>query len=138
MTLLTIPLIAAVAWGQVFATPTSVASSSPANFAASFDSLYKDFGTVPHGSQSVHRFKFTNRSDRDVHVQSVSSSCRCAIPRAVSDHAKPGETIDIEVVYDAKTFVNERSMTITVDLRPEGSYSQYVQLKVRGFSRQDV
>jgi hypothetical protein len=135
MTLATIPLIAVLSSGQVIAAN----AAAPVNFAASFDSVYKDFGTVPHGSQSVHRFKFTNKTDRDVHVQSVSSSCKCAIPRAVSDHAKPGETIEIEVVYDARTFVNERSMTITVDLRQDGQlYSQPVQLKVRGFSRQDV
>src|SRR4051794_25378630 len=114
MTFLAVPLIAVVAWGQVFGSPAPIASPAPSGFAAAFDSLYKDFGTVPHGSQSVHRFTFTNKSDKEVQVLSVRSSCHCATPKAINDVAKPGEKIEIEVVYDAKKFLNERSMTITV------------------------
>jgi len=136
MTLLAVPLIAAVAWGQVFGSPAPIAEPAPSGFAASFDSLYKDFGTVPHGSQSVHRFTFTNKSDKEVHILGVRSSCHCATPRAVTDVAKPGERLEIEVVYDAKKFLNERSMTITVDMQSD--HFEQVQLKVRGFSRQDV
>jgi hypothetical protein len=136
MTPLAVPLIVAVAWGQVFGTPTPVASPAPSGFAASFDNLYKDFGTVPHGSQSVHRFTFTNRTDKDVQVLGVRSSCHCATPRAVTQIAKPGEKIEIEVLFDAKKFLNERSMTITVDLQSD--HFEQVFLKVRGFSRQDV
>lgn len=136
MTLLSIPLIAFVAFGQVFGSPAPVGSPAPSGFAASFDSLYKDFGTVPHGSQTVHRFTFTNKTDKEVQVVAVRSSCHCATPKAVVDRAKPNEKIEIEVVYDAKKFLNERSMTITVDMQSD--HFEQVQLKVRGFSRQDV
>jgi len=136
MTFLAVPLIAVVAWGQVFGSPAPIASPAPSGFAAAFDSLYKDFGTVPHGSQSVHRFTFTNKSDKEVQVLSVRSSCHCATPKAINDVAKPCEKIEIEVVYDAKKFLNERSMTITVDMQSD--HLEQVQLKVRGFSRQDV
>jgi hypothetical protein len=139
MTFLTIPLIAAVATGQTYQTygaPTTYGTPVVSGFAAHFDNIYKDFGTVPHGSQNVHRFVFTNKTDKEVFVTGVRSSCRCAIPRAVKESAKPGEKLEIEVVYDARTFTSERSMTITVDMHSD-RYEQ-VQLKVRGFSRQDV
>jgi hypothetical protein len=136
MTLLAVPLIAVVAWGQVFGSPAPVTAPAPSGFAASFDSLYKDFGTVPHGSQSVHRFTFTNGSDKEVHILGVRSSCHCATPRAVTTVAKPGEKVEIEVLFDAKKFLNERSMTITVDMQSD--HFEQVQLKVRGYSRQDV
>src|SRR5947208_15658104 len=136
MTSIAVPLIAAFAWGQAFGSPTTVATPAPSGFAGSFDSLYKDFGTVPHGSQQVHRFTFTNGSDKEVQVLGVRSSCHCASPRAVNDTAKPGEKIVIEVMYDATKFLNERSMTITVDMQSD--HWEQVQIKVRGFSRQDV
>jgi len=136
MTSIAVPLIAAFAWGQAFGSPTTVATPAPSGFAGSFDSLYKDFGTVPHGSQQVHRFTFTNGSDKEVHILGVRSSCHCASPRAVNDAAKPGEKIVIEVMYDATKFLNERSMTITVDMQSD--HWEQVQIKVRGFSRQDV
>jgi hypothetical protein len=136
MTLPGVPLIAFVVLGQVYSSPSPVGSTAPSGFAASFDSLYKDFGTVPHGSQSVHRFTFTNKTDKEVVVTSVRSSCHCATPRAVTTIAKPGEKLEIEVIYDAKKFLNERSMTITVDMQSD--HYEQVQLRVRGFSRQDV
>lgn len=136
MTTMTVSLLAAFAIGQTVTTSTSFVSAAPSGFSGSFDALYKDFGTVPHGSQSVHRFTFTNKTDQEVRILGVRSSCHCATPRAVSDVAKPGEKIQIEVIYDAKKFLNERSMTITVDMQSD--HFEQVQLQVRGFSRADV
>ena len=133
MTSIAIPLIAAVAMGQSYQT---VATPAAAGFSSMFDSLSKDFGTVPHGSQSVHRFTFTNKTDKEVRVLGVRSSCHCATPRAVTEVAQPGEKLQIEVIYDAAKFLNERSMTISVDMQSD--HWEQVQIKVRGFSRQDV
>jgi hypothetical protein len=136
MTSLSLSLFASLVLGQASATPVRYSAPAPTSFSASFDSLYKDFGTVPYGSQSIHRFTFTNKSDKEVRVLGVRSSCHCATPRAVNDTAGPGEKIEIEVLYDAKKFVNERSMTITVDMQSDRHESVFLQ--VRGFSRTDV
>jgi len=136
MTSFAIPLIAALASGQTYPTTATIAAPSQASFSSMFDSLSKDFGVVPHGSQSVHRFTFTNRTDKDVQVTGVRSSCHCATPRAVTNVAKPGEKLQIEVMYDATKFLNERSMTITVDMQSD--HWEQVQIRIRGYSRQDV
>src|SRR5690242_12324180 len=119
MTSVAVPLIAALAWGQTNPATATFAAPSQSIFSSMFDSLSKDFGVVPHGSQSVHRFTFTNRTDKDVQVVGVRSSCHCATPRAVTNVAKPGEKLQIEVMYDATKFLNERSMTITVDMQSD-------------------
>jgi len=136
MTGITVSLVALASWGQIYNASSAYVTPAPTGYSAAFDSLYKDFGTVPQGSQSVHRFTFTNKTDKDIHVLGVRSSCHCATPRAVNDVAKPGEKIVIEVIYDAGKFLGERSMTITVDMQSDRL--EQVFLRVRGYSRSDV
>lgn len=101
-----------------------------------FDSTSKDFGNIPRGSVNVHRFILTNKLDRPIHARSVSSSCKCAEPKLVSDLANPGEELVVEVAFNTTTFTGERSMTIFVTF--DQPTFESVSLRVRGYSRQDV
>lgn len=101
-----------------------------------FDSTLKDFGSVPHGSINRHRFVLKNTTPEMIRISGVSSSCKCATPRALSQEAAPGDELVVEVEYNTTTFTGERSMSIYVFfLEPT---NETVTLRVTGFSRQDV
>lgn len=101
-----------------------------------FDSTSKDFGNVPRGSVNVHRFTLKNTTANTLSVDNVRSTCVCAVPTAIKPKAAPGEEIVIEVKYDTTSFVGARGMTVYVTFQAPGY--ETVQLRVAGFSRQDV
>lgn len=101
-----------------------------------FDSTSQDFGMVPHGAVQLHRFTLTNTTQQTIQVSSFRSSCKCATPKVENKTAAPGESLVVEVEYNTRTFTGPRSMTITVTFdRPR---LESVQLRVSGYSRQDV
>lgn len=101
-----------------------------------FDSTQKDFGSVPRGSVSVHRFVLTNSTAQRIHASGVRSSCVCATPTLVSDDAEPGGTIVVEVAFNTTTFTGPRSMSIYVSF--DQPHFETVTLRVNGVSRPDV
>lgn len=111
-------------------------SPSLAGLESLFDSTSKDFGSVPHGSVQIHRFVLTNTTGATLRVANFYSSCKCATPSVPVKTADPGQSLTVDVEYNTRTFTGPRSMTITVNF-DQPSY-ETVQLRVSGYSRQDV
>ena len=101
-----------------------------------FDNTVKDFGAVPRGSVTVHRFVLKNTTTTPIVATGVRTSCRCATPTLENTRALPGEEIVVAVRYDTRTFTGPRAMSIHVSFnRPR---TETVTLRVSGVSRPDV
>lgn len=68
----------------------------------SFEKETLDYGTIPHNSNGVREFKFTNNGNKALLIKSANSSCGCTVPSFPKDSIQPGEKGVISVKYDTK------------------------------------
>jgi len=103
---------------------------------AMFANLSHDFGVVARGAKVEYRFVFENIYEEDVHVESVTSDCRCSVPHATKQLLKTWEKGEIVVVVDTRAEPGQKDGTIKVVFdRP---FRAEVQLHVHSFIRGDV
>lgn len=101
-----------------------------------FEKTSHDFGTVARAAKTEHVFRFTNRTNRDVHIRGVRVSCGCTTPKVETYTVKSGEKGAIRAVLNTRSYKGSVKATITVVFdRP---YYTEVQLSVKGYVRRDV
>jgi Protein of unknown function (DUF1573) len=79
-----------------------------------FESTTVDFGTVNEGDKVEVVYKVTNKSAEVVKIEKLKTGCGCTQAGKNPDEIKPGETIDLKVVYNTKgrRGNNKRSMDL--------------------------
>lgn len=123
-------VIAALAWGTA-----GMAQASPWAEGL-FDSLSRDFGSVPRGPVVSHPFRVVNNTGSAVHIQSIRVSCGCTTAYALKADLAPGEETAVMADMDTRRFFNSKTVTIFVTFdRPAWAE---VRLWVHANSREDV
>jgi len=67
-----------------------------------FDSISINYGRILKGSDGLKIFKFKNVGNEPLTITRVASSCGCTVPKKPEQPIMPGETGEIEVLYDTK------------------------------------
>ena len=62
----------------------------------------KDFGIVPLNEKREYIFKLVNRGDKPLVVYDVATSCGCTKAEYDKKPVRPGETMDLKVIYNAE------------------------------------
>lgn len=60
-----------------------------------------DAGNVAKGVPVVHKFEFTNTTDKAVYIDKASVSCSCTTVSWTKELIKPGAKGNVTAVYDA-------------------------------------
>lgn len=102
---------------------------------ALFDTLSKDFGSVPRGPMLSHDFKVTNKTKQTVTISSLRVSCGCVAATARASVLKPGEATTIHATMDTTRFIGAKTVTIFVQFS-EPKFEE-VRLWVQGNARSD-
>jgi hypothetical protein len=115
-----------------------VASSARANTWADglFDSLSKDFGSVPNGQIVSHPFRVINNTGSPVRIIGVRVSCDCVKAYALKQVLQPNEETAVMAQMDTGRFLNSRTVTIFVTFDTP-AFAE-VRLWVRATSREDI
>jgi len=101
-----------------------------------FDSLSKDFGSVPRGPTLEHNFHITNNTGRPVQISNVRVSCGvCSSAFAQKTYLNPGEETVIVAKMDTTRFVGHKNITVTVNFSAPG-YDE-VRLWMQANARDD-
>src|SRR5437899_11291 len=79
-----------------------------------FDSLSKDFGSVPHGQKVSHPFRIVNNTKSTIRIADVRVSCGCVRPYLLKSELAPGQETAIIAEMDTSRFLNSRTVTIFV------------------------
>jgi hypothetical protein len=66
-----------------------------------FSITEQDFGTIVQGESITKVYKFTNESEMDLIISSANGSCGCTIPKWPRRPIKPGQSGEIEVVFNS-------------------------------------
>jgi hypothetical protein len=83
------------------------------------ESIY-DFGKVTDGDTVKHIFKFTNVGKKYLKIANAAASCGCTIPSWPKDSIKPGDSGEINVVFNSKNRVGavDKTVTVTANTQP--------------------
>jgi len=73
-----------------------------------------NFGVVIQGERVAHDFVFTNTGGSNLVISNVKASCGCTVPRWSKEPIKPGESGNIEIVFDSAHRNGKQSKNITV------------------------
>jgi hypothetical protein len=101
-----------------------------------FDHTVHDFGVVARGAKVEHRFVVENIYEEDMHIKSVSSTCRCSVPRVTKQLLKSWEKAEIVVALDTRAEPGRKDGTIKVEFDPP--FPAEVQLHVYSYIRGDI
>ncbi|MCF8257440.1 MAG: DUF1573 domain-containing protein [Flavobacteriales bacterium] len=85
-----------------------------------FEKDVHDFGTIIQGEKVSYSFKFTNTGGSDLLITDAKGSCGCTVPEWPKTPIKPGETGNIDVVFDStgKNGQQNKKVTITANTVP--------------------
>jgi len=85
-----------------------------------FKNAQQDFGTIVQGTSVTHVYKFTNEGDADLIISFAKGSCGCTIPQWPKRPFKPGESGEIEVVFNSagKKDTQNKKVYITANTVP--------------------
>lgn len=95
-----------------------------------------DFGTVPRGTQSVHRFKIQNIYAVPMDITELKASCGCVSATSPKRTLAPREESYIEVRMDGRRYTGHKAVTIMVTVGPR--FISSAQLRVSATGRSDV
>lgn len=70
----------------------------------SFNKTHHDFGKVDADRKVSYRFKVTNTGKAPLQIHRTDPSCGCTSTVVGKWYLTPGESTDVEVVFDAKSF----------------------------------
>jgi len=88
--------------GLVSNPATASSEKSDATLAnMTFSNPEQDFGTIVQGESITKVYKFTNESEMDLIISSANGSCGCTIPKWPKRPIQPGQTGQIEVVFNS-------------------------------------
>jgi len=94
-----------------------------------FEELSYDFGTIGTGEKVSYVFKFENVGEIPLVLIEVKGGCGCTVPFYPKEPIMPGESSEIEVLFDSKNKAGQQSkrVTITANTEPAQTY-----LSIRG------
>jgi len=78
-----------------------------------------DYGTIPHNSNGVREFQFTNTGKEPLIIQTAKGSCGCTVPTWPKEPIAPGESGVIKVKY-ATNRVGGFRKTVTLKTNAAG------------------
>lgn len=78
----------------------TVQPSDPALSPLGWDQMSHEFGNIPDTAPVTHIFKFTNKTDKRVTIQSATGSCGCTVPALAKKSFEPGEAGEMTVTFN--------------------------------------
>jgi len=76
---------------------------------------------VKEGEKVGHIFQFTNTGDADLVLTSATASCGCTVPKYNKKPVAPGESGNIEVIFDTSGRDGVQTKTVVVQSNAENN-----------------
>jgi len=73
-----------------------------------------DFGAIKEGEVKKHDFTLKNDLEKTLNITEVSTSCGCTLSKVEKTRLLPGESTNIEVLFDSKGYSGKTKQFIYV------------------------
>lgn len=106
----------------MLAAETANSQSGPTT-SIEFETKRFDFGTVTSGDKVKKKFKFTNTGNEPLIISDVKTSCGCTASDYPKEPVAPGETAEIEAVFDTagKSGAQTKNVTVMANTSPSSN-----------------
>ncbi len=86
----------------------------------SFISLAHDFGVIIQGEKVSYTYKFKNTGGSNLVISTASASCGCTVPKYTKEPIKPGQSGEIEVIFDSsgRNGMQHKTVTLMANTQP--------------------
>ncbi len=85
-----------------------------------------NLGTLIHGEQVSHSFKFTNTGGSNLVLSKVDAPCGCTSPTWTREPIPPGETGFVEVLFNSRNRSGEQVQSVRVYSNTQPNYTDLV------------
>ncbi len=79
------------------------------------DAASWDFGTVKEGPVYSHEFLLRNSGDKELQIQSTTTSCGCTVPSISDKVIAPGRQTSIKVEFNSKGYKGKVTQFVYVN-----------------------
>lgn len=79
-----------------------------------FEKTEHDFGIIMQGEKVSYTFKYKNIGNSDLIINNATASCGCTVPHFSREPIAPGQSGEIEVVFDSSNRSGRQTKNITV------------------------
>ena len=88
-----------------------------------FETKRYDFGVVTSGDKVKKKFKFTNTGKEPLIISDVKTSCGCTASDYPKEPVAPGESAEIEAVFDTsgKSGAQTKNVTVMANTNPSSN-----------------
>lgn len=135
VSLLVVGTLTAFSPGQADKKPIGTISPPPKE-GEMFGETVHDFGTVPRGSQLLHRFQWRNTTTQALELVEYQRSCGCTSVSISPHTVEPGQLGFIDMHMDTKPFAGDKSVNLSLVFGPGKQIS--AQFQVKATSRGDI
>ena len=80
----------------------------------SFENTEYDFGKIAEGEKVGCIFKYENKGQGNLIIQKATGSCGCTVPRWSTEPVAPGESGQLEVIFDSSGRRGKQNKSVTV------------------------
>lgn len=74
-----------------------------------------DFGVMARGEKKSHSFQVRNIGNGDLTLSVVNTTCKCTVGSLERDTIPSGETVDITLTWEAKSYAREFRQSATIE-----------------------
>ncbi len=82
--------------------------------AMEFETDLKEFGTIVQGEKARMTFAFTNTGESQLIISSATGSCGCTVPDYPKTPIAPGESAEIEVLFNSEGKIGKQHKKIYI------------------------
>lgn len=93
-----------------------------------FETTDHDFGNLQQGEKVSFTYRFKNTGNKNVILTSVKPSCGCTVPKWPKTPIIPGESGEIEVIFDSngRSGLQQKRITVKANTEPSVHMLQFV------------
>jgi len=85
-----------------------------------FETMSHDFGKIIQGEKVTYSFKFKNIGKSDLVITGASGSCGCTVPSFPKNPIAPGQSGQIDVMFNSegKKGIQNKTVTVSANTQP--------------------
>ena len=94
-----------------------------------FEETTHEFGVISEGEKAKHTFQFINDGTEPLILTNVKASCGCTTPKWPREPIMPGETGEIQAIYNSKNRPGKFNKAITIQSNAANAATMRVFIK---------
>ena len=85
-----------------------------------------EFGVMAREEERSHTFKVQNIGNGPLTLKVLDTTCKCTVGALGKDNVLPGETADVTLTWQAKSYAREFRQSATIETNDQGKFREII------------